>query len=141
VVLRNGARVTVPVTVGERPENLDASFDPSENTRPDSESETEEAPLGLTLSALDTDTRDDMDMDADEAGMIIADLTSDSQLREIGLRPGMVILDVNGQPMTSVDVLEDEIAATKRRGRDKVLMAVRSNARTLFVTVDISEAE
>ncbi|MEO1642124.1 MAG: Do family serine endopeptidase [Pseudomonadota bacterium] len=141
VVLRNGTRVTVPVTVGERPENLDASFDPSENNRPDSETETEEAPLGLTLSALDAETRDDMDMDADEPGMVIADLTSDSPLREFDMRPGMVILDVNGQPLTSVDVLEDEIAATQRRGRDKILMAVRSNARTLFVTVDISEAE
>lgn len=139
IVLRNGARVNVPVTVGERPENINASFDASDNTRPDSESETEEAPLGMTLSTLDEDIREDMDMDADEPGMVIADLDSDSPLREIGLRPGMVILDVNGQSLTSVSVLEDQIAATTRRGRDKLLMAVRSSGRTLFVTVDISE--
>lgn len=139
VVLRNGARVSVPVTVGERPENINASFDPSEDERPDNDAETEEGPLGLTLSSLDAGARQDMDMEADEPGMVIVDLSSDSPLREIGLRPGMVILDVNGQPLTSVETLENEISATKRRGRDNVLMAVRSNARTLFVTVDISD--
>jgi len=141
VVLRDGGRVNVSVTVGERPENLDTSFSAGDNDRPDSESETQEAPLGLVLSELDDDVRDDMDMDAEESGMIIADLERDSPLREIGLRPGMVILDVNGKPLTSVDVLEDEISATLNRGRDKVLMAVRSGQRTLFVTVDIAETE
>lgn len=141
IVLRNGARVNVAVKVGERPENVDSSFDPTENSRPDSKNQTEEAPLGLTLIALDADLREDMGMDADEAGMVIADLDSDSPLRKIGLRTGMVILDVNGTPLTSASVITDEIEATKSRGRDKLLMAVRSGGRTLFVTVDISEQE
>lgn len=139
IVLRNGARVTVPVTVGERPENINASFSQSDNNRPEDDAETEEAPFGLTLSALADDTRDEMDMEADEPGMIIADLASDSPLRETGLLPGMVILDVNGQPLTSVETLENEIEATKDRGRSKILMAVRSNTQTLFVTVDITD--
>ncbi len=141
VVLRDGRRQNIAVRVGERPEDLDSVFGPPGNTEPDDSGDAEEGPLGVSLRPLDNGTRQSMDLETDDAGMVIADMASDSPFREAGLLPGMVILDINGQKMDSVDDLYNEINAAKARGRDKILLAVRTGQRTAFVPVDISSAD
>ncbi len=141
VVLRDGRRTNVSVTVGERPENPNEEFESDEDNTPDKDSEAEEAPLGVSLRPLGKADRDDLKIDEAENGMVIQSVDRDSPFQKLGIRPGMVILDVNGVALTSVEDLEDAIAAAKALGRDKVLMAVRSGPRTLFVPVDISGAD
>ena len=139
-VLRNGSQQQVSVTVGERPVDPGA-LQPSSSNRPDSsDGETEEGPLGVSLRPLDSAARSTMGLDADEAGLIIGDLESDSPLAEIDIRPGMAILSAAGIPLNSVADFERAVADVEAKGRDKVLLAVRNGQRTLFVTVDIGEA-
>lgn len=141
VVLRDGKQQTISVTVGERPEDINALFANNDDSSPEDNAEAEDAPLGVSLRPLDSDTRDQMEIADSESGMIIQSIDRDSPLRELGLRPGVVILDVNGAPLDSVKDLETAIAQAKSRGREKILMAVRSGKQTLFVPVDISEEE
>lgn len=141
VVLRDGERTNVSVIVGERPEDLSAAFGNDEERPSEPEAEAEEAPLGVSLRPLDDATRDEMGLSQSESGMIVQSVDSDGPMGELGLRPGIVILDVNGAPLNSVQDLEDAIARAKAQGRDKVLMAVRSGQRTGFVPVDISGEE
>lgn len=141
IVLRNGNRTNVSVTVGERPEDPNANFAVNDNDSPDSDGEAEDAPLGITLKPLDKATRDAINLDAGEAGMVIGSIDSDSPFRDLGVQAGMVILDVNGTPLTSVEDLESAIATAKSRNRDKVLMAIRVGQRTSFISVDIADAE
>lgn len=141
VVLRNGRRENISVRVGERPDNLEDLFNQTDRPDLDEDLESEEGPLGVSLRPLDSATREALDLSASDAGMVIADLDSDSPLLEAGLRAGMVILDVNGTPLETVEDLSDQIDAAQARGRDKLLLAVRTTQRTAFVTVDISSAE
>lgn len=141
VVLRDGKRTNVSVTVGERPEDLNTAFTDRNESPSDPEAEAEEAPLGVSLRPIDEETREEMGISSSESGMIIQSIDQDSPLRELGVRPGVVILDVNGSPLNSVEDLEDAIARAEAQGRDKVLMAVRSGKQTLFVPVDISGEE
>ncbi len=138
IVLRDGKRTNVSVTVGERPENLDDVLNQPDNDNSEDDEAGEEAPLGVTLRPLNPSDREDMDIASSESGMVIQSVSEDSPLGDLGLEVGMVILDVNGRPLNEVEDLEDAIANAKARGRDKVLMAVRSGQRTLFVPVDIS---
>ena len=137
VVLRDGKRTKLKVTVGERPEDPDADFG---GTGPDtpSDEKAENAPLGVSLRPLNRADREAMNIDDEEAGMVIQTVDDDSPLKELRVQPGMVILDVNGTPLKSVKDLEDAISRAKSQGRDKVLMAIRSGQRTLFVPVEIS---
>ncbi|MEO0550199.1 MAG: Do family serine endopeptidase [Pseudomonadota bacterium] len=141
VVLRNGSRTNVSVTVGERPEDPNADLPIGGDDAPDTEGSAEEAPLGITLKPLDDETREAIRLDAGETGMVIGSVDRDSPFRELGVQPGMVILDVNGVPLSSVEELEEAIATAKSRNRDKVLMAIRAGQRTSFISVDISDAD
>lgn len=139
IVLRNGQRQEVSVTVGERPVNPNELL-PSGSNRPGSpDGDTQEGPLGVSLRPLDSAARTAMGLDADEAGLIVGDLESDSPLREIGVRPGMAILSAGGVALNSVEDLESAIADVMAKGRDKLLLAVRNGQRTMFVTADIGE--
>ncbi len=141
VVLRDGRRTNISVTVGERPENPNEALEGGGQEGPDEDREAEEAPLGVSLRPLDKTARDSMNIDDNESGMIIQSVDRNSPLRELGIRPGVVILDVNGTPLKTIRDLENAIAGAKAQGREKILMAVRSGKQTLFVPVDISGEE
>jgi len=139
MVLRDGAATKIEVTVGERPSNPGALI-PASSASPDSSDKaTEEGPLGVTLRPLDEKARTSMGLDADEAGLVIGELDTDSPLRDIGVRPGMAILSAASMPVNSVEDLEAAIADVKAKGRDKLLLAVRIGQQTNFVTADLSE--
>lgn len=138
-VLRNGKRQQVSVTVGERPANPGELLPSGANRPGSSEGDTQKGPLGVSLRPLDSAARMAMGLDADEAGLIVGDLESDSPLREIGVRPGMAILSAGGVALNSVEDLEAAIADVTAKGRDKLLLAVRNGQRTMFVTADIGE--
>ena len=142
VVLRDGGQQTISVTVGERPDDLGAAFPRPNNERSDnSETESTEGPLGAYLRPLDAETREALEMDASEPGLIIESLENDSPLRDLGVTPGMILLDANGSPLESVADLEAAIDSALSRGRDKLLLAVRVDTRTSFITVDLTEGE
>ena len=140
-VLRGGEQQTVNVTVGERPENpneiASSNSNSTEKTAPDA---AKDGPLGLALRPFTDADRRTLGLNADEAGLLISGVDSDSPLAEYDLRAGMAILSAAGTPLSSVADLENAIADMKAKGRDKLLLAVRNGQRTLFVTADISEA-
>ena len=140
VIYRDGERMTINVTVGERPANLavNNSLDPT--PAPDS-SDGVEAPLGLTLKSLTKADRDRLSLDDDETGMLIVKLDRDSQLYDEGVREGMAILDVNYKKLDSVDILENELAQAEASGRHRLLLAIHGEMGTRFVTVDLSDDE
>ena len=141
IVIRDGRRQKISVTVGERPEDLNAAFANEDEVEPDTNGEAQKGPLGVSLVPLDKNTREDMKIDGNDAGMLITDIDADSPLAEAGLAPGLVILDVNGRPLESVSDFDAEIKNAKAKGRDKILLAIHTGQRTAFVPVDISDTE
>lgn len=141
VVLRDGRRTVINVTVGERPENPNAATSGSDNGSSSSDGKSEKAPLGITLRPLDEETREEMGLSKDEGGMIIGSVDKDSPFADLRVTAGMVILDVNGQPLNSVSDMEKAIDRAKSMGREKVLMAIRNGQATLFLPIDISGDE
>lgn len=138
-ILRDGRRQTVSVTVGERPEN--PLTDNAGNGGDDNITEDSDGPLGVSVKPLDRETRGELGLDADEAGLVVTEMESDSPLRDAGIRSGMAILEINGRPLRSQDDMERAIEAAREAGRDKVLVAVRVGEVTTFRTVEIGSAE
>jgi serine protease Do len=139
-VLRAGDRREIGVTVGERPANPNALGTSSSPDTPEStDDDIEQGPLGVSLRPLNDEDRETLNLEGDESGLMIGDIDQDSALGEIGVRSGMAILTAAGQPLSSVQDLEDAIDSVKAKGRDKLLLAVRNGQRTMFVTADIGE--
>ncbi|MEM6901173.1 MAG: Do family serine endopeptidase [Pseudomonadota bacterium] len=143
VVLRDGERQTINVTVGERPEDPNALTNaPGSGDREEKDDESvETGPLGVALRPLDREARSALGLDDDEQGLLIVDVERDSPVAATGLRPGTAILEVNGRTVGSVSEFTGAIEAARRAGKDQVLIAAVVNGRTQFGTIDISEDE
>jgi len=133
VVLRDGKRTKLKVKVGARPKNPDAPFEPV------SDDSAAEAPLGVTLRPLDEETRERFNIDVQDSGLIIDEIDSESPFAEVGVRPGMVILDVNNKPVRSVADFETSISEARAKGRSNILVFMHNGRQTLFVPIAISE--
>jgi len=134
-VLRDGERITVNVTVGERPDDPQSAFRPS---GPAASDDTGSAgPLGGAYAPLNATTRDALDLSADEVGLYVTDVEAGGVLDEAGVRPGMAILEVNGDPVGSVADMENALDDARRAGRERVLLAVQNGDITTFITVEV----
>ena len=140
VISRDGERMTINVTVGERPANLGQVASASSTPPPDS-SGSSEAPLGVSLKRLDESDRERLDLDDDEQGMLITEIARDSALYQAGVREGMAILDVNYKKLDSISILEEEVSKAEDSGRNRMLLAVNGEMGTRFVTVNLNEDE
>ncbi|MEM9738867.1 MAG: Do family serine endopeptidase [Pseudomonadota bacterium] len=138
-ILRDGARQTVSVTVGERPENplADNAGDQSDDTI----TEESDGPLGVSVKPLDSDLRTALGLDDDEQGLVITEMEVDSPLRDANIQSGMAILEINGRSLATQSDMERAIEAAREAGRDKVLVAVRVGEVTTFRTVEIGTSE
>ena len=141
VVLRRGERRIIKVTVGERPKNLTAGTTQPEQPEEDEEKKEEgESVLGVSLSELDEEAREALGLKDSEKGLIVNGVERSSPFARV-MTTGFALLEVNGQPMESVEDLQRVIDAARRAGKEQVLVTVRSVRGTNFATVDISEDE
>ncbi len=143
-IMRGGKRQTINVVVGERGDNLSAQRIPASALSDDSGETADEATmdsLGVTFVPLDDEMRKRLGLDEDEAGLVISEVEPGGAIEDAGLQRGMVILEANNEPVSSVDVLKKAIDAAKKANRTKVLIAVRVGQITTYRTIDISEDE
>ena len=87
---------------------------------------------------MDEETRDKLGLKSGEHGLVITDVSRKGVFEEAGLQVGMVILEANNAPATSVDAFQKAIADAKKSGRTKVLVAVRIGQITNYRTLDLT---
>ncbi len=97
---RNGDYVDVELTLGERP-GVDV---PVVETREEESSEIDW--LGIKYQDIDNQTRQNHSMPDELEGVWVTQVAPDSPLYDKGVRPGDVIVDVNGNKITSGKDLE-----------------------------------
>ena len=124
-ILRDGQTQDVSVTLGERSEQVLRSAK-------DFEGHAELLWKGLSVQNLTADLAEKLGHAADE-GVLIAGVTPGSAAAKAGLRKGDLILEVENQPVHSVAELKS--AVEKAIGEDKVLLLVKHEGQTRYVTV------
>jgi serine protease Do len=94
-ILRNGEPMTIQVTLGERPADLNVHAGlgtaPSQGTL-----------QGITVQALTPEIRQQFGLPSDEQGVVISNLDPESPAAQSGLQPGDVIEEINRQRVRSV---------------------------------------
>jgi len=85
--------------------------------------------LGLEVGDLTADVADQLGVDT-EHGVVITNVHAGGAAAEAGLKPGMVVVEVNREPVTSIDQFQ---AALKKQPLDKgVLLLVSDGAASRF---------
>ena len=119
-VFRNGKEETVPVTLGTMPGDQEATARQPQG----GETDREGGRLGLQLVPAE-----------DGQGVQIASVQPGSPAAERGLRPGDVILEVDGVQVDDPEAVRAAVEKSSNEGKKSVLMLVRSGERQRFVAM------
>jgi len=134
VIWRGDKEITLKVEVGELPETLPqlAAVDPSE-----SPAEAQEEVLGMTLSPLTADLREQFSLSDDVSGVLVIGVSGDGLAAERGLRPGDIIVEVAQKEVSTPAEFASNVRAAERSGRKSVLLLVQRGGDLRFVAVKL----
>src|SRR5258708_5907967 len=131
-IIRKGAIKTFTVRLGELP-----GENGKNESAQTSNSSTNDALDGVTVTDLDPQTRDQLQIPADIKGALVSDVSEDSNAADAGLQKGDVIIEINQQPVTSSD---EAIKFCAQAKTDRLLLEIWRRegdmATTTYLSVD-----
>lgn len=135
VVLRDGSRETLRVTLGRR-EAAEAASASGDDTpqEPDSLDI-----LGMTLSELSDDMRQELGLNEGAAGLAVVDLDEASEAFSKGLRAGDVITEAGQEKLETVGDFEDRVADARDAGRTSLLLLIRRDGQPRFLALSLDD--
>jgi serine protease Do len=139
-IVRKGKEMTVRVTLDARPRDLGqtlATLRPPGVRAVENADEIKKAALGVSLRPLAKSDRDALKLDADAKGLIIAAVERGGLAEEIGLEPGIAILEVNTQAVADTAAYDAAVKAAEGRGKSHVLLTLRIQDRTQFLPMPL----
>ncbi len=134
-VLREGKAKTVNVTLGLRDDDSAAGDDEA----PANDNDTLSSEVGLRVSELNDSLRQQFRVPSEVSGVIVTGVRPGSPAENAGLRPGAVILQVEGQDVRNADELRDKIENAKEDGKDAILMRMQFGRNKQFGALSLVE--
>jgi serine protease Do len=133
VVWRDGSRQTIQTEIGQMPgqEQMAAL---SGDEQPD---ESDAPKLGLMLSQLTPEAREQFELPADAAGVLVTDVQPGSPAAEKGLQRGDVIVQADRKQVSEPKAVADAVRAAAERGEDTVLLLVQREGQNRFVAIGL----
>ncbi len=139
VVNRDGATQTLLVTLGRREEAETAV--PASQPGPEEEAPMSMDLMGLTLSPLTSEIREQLELPESAKGLAVMDVDETSEAFEKGLRAGDVITEAGQAQVLALSDLEERIDEAKEAGRKSILLLVRRAGDPRFVALSITDDE
>ena len=142
IVMRKGSEETVDVTLGrlEDSERLaldDRLGDNEEGDAPKPKPQGTKL-LGLTLSRLSEDAREQFSLGEDAKGVVITEVDENSKAYEKGVRAGNLIVEVAQEEVATPAEVRDRVKALRDDGRKNALLLVATASGDLqFVVLRI----
>jgi serine protease Do len=133
VVLRDGKRVTLNVTLREQPEDVAAGGNAPQALGKAEQSRVDK--LGIQVENLSAEVAEQLGVKADH-GVVITEVRPGSPAEEAGLATGMVITQANRQDVKSVKDLQKTLQQPLDKG---LLLLVRTPEGARFVAVRVEK--
>ncbi len=126
VVWRKGEQQTVKVTLGrlEDGEKKLTSLTTGNDDAEEKDEPATETLLGLTLSEITDETREDAKLSDDTSGLFINEVEGGSAAQDKGIRAGEVIVQIGQEPVATLSDAKNQVAALKQEGRKNALLMV-----------------
>ncbi|MHA6262659.1 Do family serine endopeptidase [Arenibacterium sp. CAU 1754] len=138
VVYREGGTKTVLVTLGRREDAERANQPAQEGNTPAPEVQ-EKTILGLTLTTLTDDKRQELGLADDVEGLLVVTVDEASEAFEKGLRTSDLITEAGQQKVESLADLDARISEARDAGRKSLLLLVRRGGDPRFVALSLEE--
>ena len=129
VVLRDGKRVPLTMTLGQRPDAQLAQRDGGE-----------ELPASERLAGIRVRDLKATEKSAEvEGGVVITDVERGSAAEEAGLEAGDIVEEVNRKPVRSASGFVEQFTAVNAAGKKHAVLLVRRGNRTSYVPVRLKD--
>jgi len=135
-IIREGAEVTLAVTLGRR-EEAEAQPVPVAIEKSDP---VEKTILGITIAVLNPELREQLGLDEDATGLVVKDVAEDSDAFEKGLRAGDLVVEAGQNKVEGVADLEERIEEAREGGRKSLLMLIRRQGDPRFLALSLDES-
>ena len=136
VVLRDGAEMTISVTLGRR-ETAEGESDLAAVPQDTPEVPQVSEVLGLTLAPLDDAAKEALGLPSNAAGVLVTGVDIASEAYAKGLREGDLITEAGQKKVVAVGDLLDRVSEAKEAGRKSLLLLVRTNGDPRFVALSV----
>ena len=131
VVLRDGKRVPLTMTLGPRP---DAQI--AENGGAPEDVPATPKLAGIQVRDLKSTERTSSD---GEGGVVVTDVESGSAGEDAGLEPNDIIVEVNRKAVRSAAAFAEQLKAAKSSGKQHAVLLVKRGNRTTYVPVRLKD--
>ena len=138
IVLREGKSVTLKVTLGRR-EDAEKAVETSVPAPEEEAAPETKMLLGLTLSVLTDELREELSLEAKQMGLVIMEVDETSEAFEKGLRAGDVITEAGQEKIESIADLDTRLDEVKEAGRKSLLLLVRRGGDPRFVALSLAD--
>lgn len=132
VIFRDGGTETLRVTLGRREE---AEAVPASINREQEPTTTEV--LGLTVSTITDELREQLGLSDSVEGLVVSEVTEDTEAFEKGLRVGDVITQAAQESVASIADLNERVEAAREAGRKSLVLLVNRNGDPRFVALNL----
>ena len=134
VIWRNEKQITLDVLIAELKEDQTANKDKKSKKKVVQEGEVKE--LGIKLVNLNEEVRVRQNIPDEIYGLLVLDVTQNSEAERKGIRPGDIIQEVNQVPVNKVSELKEIIKkASNKKG---VLLLVNRQGNIIFIALKIN---
>jgi serine protease Do len=131
-VLREGKTRTFEVKLAQRPEEMEvAERSPGQSEEEQSKGDV----LGVRVQTLTPELAQRARVDEGTKGVVVMDVAQDSPAATAGIEPGDVIVEMNRQPINSMDDYKKALSRLKRGG--SALLRVKQGQSATYVTVKL----
>ena len=134
MVLRHGDKQSLDITIGDMKNAKDVASDDIGSSGDD---QSGAQTLGMQLSSLTSDTRNQLNLPDNATGVLVEDVDQNSAASDDGVQPGDVIVSVNQKPVKSPRDVEKAVKAASDSGRKQVLLLVDRGGNSSFVALPL----
>ena len=138
VVWRDGKETTLPVTVGEAPENPQQVASANEPQREEQNASSSEA-LGMHFAPLTSDMRRELGIGRDVSGVVITGVDSGSVADDLGLSRGDIVQAINQQPVKSPEDAAHKLDEIGRSQHKDALLLLNRHGVTQYVGISAAK--
>jgi Do/DeqQ family serine protease len=131
-VLREGSQQELTATLDEFEQTGNREEGESGDGGGNLQKQSDTGKLGLSLQPVTPQVAKQFGIEGEAEGMIVTDIDGDGVAAEAGIARGDVILEINRQPVNSIDAVE---SALKSSSGKPVLLLISRRGQTIYLTV------
>lgn len=139
-VWRKGAAKTLTLTVAEMEETDEQDGKAGKDKKSgQKKSAPEEMFLGMSITPVSPAVRQELGLSDQQEGLLVVEVKSGSAAAKYAIRAGDVLVDVNNEPVASVEGLKKAFEKARAAGRKFALVKVMRGKESAFITLPTSE--